>query len=628
MAPVTAKAPAAAKAPATAVTLATALALALVLAPDSPALAQAGGPAPATLPEAAEPVPNEAPEAPSFPEDAGPPRPGQPVSDDTRTIVTRAEIAASKVVKIQDALNLAPGVAASSSSVAIHGSSKVLVFLDGTPLNDPTSSWGGINLDHISLSQVDYIEVIKDAGGLHYGQDATGGVVVIHTLKSAESSAVTGQARVWAGNHNVRHADADLLAPVGSWSLAFKAGWDLTDGYKLNNDSERMRGGVQAAREFANGATFSAAVDWLQEEMGLSGLPSFPTPHARMLTTNVAGTAAVKYRGLSNTFFFNRGDVRNTDTSRDLNQRLTVTEYGDAVFWETPLGPGDLALGAGYEGSQARSSEFESKSESTVHLLVAQSARLPFAPVTLRAGVRFNINSAFKNSWNPEFSASFRHGILEAVYKFSRGVNLPSFQQRYNRSSSSAPNPSLGLEVAVNHSLAVTVTPREDLSLNATAFWNNLKGRINYVRPLNSGVGRYENLGSTVYRGADLGFAWKPVPELELKASYTYLDARDLDIGKFLTSQSRDSITAEIVAKPFETFTAAVKADYKSSIFVDRGNTQKMSSRTLWSVRAEKSFGDLTVFLDADNVFDKEYYYVDGLLAPPRFYFMGVKYSF
>jgi iron complex outermembrane receptor protein len=574
------------------------------------------------------PASDPPPEVPAFPEDEGPPRRGQRQADDTRTIVTREEIAASKVVKINDALNLAPGVSAGSSSVAIHGSGKVLVFLDGTPLNDPTSSYNAVNLDHISLSQVDFIEVIKDAGGLHYGQDATGGVIIIHTLKSTQSSKVTGQVRTWAGNHDVGHADANLMAPVGTWSLAVKAGWDKSGGFKPNNDSERVRGGVQAAREFESGLSFSAALDWLRDEGGQSGLPNFPTPHARQLSTNVAGTAALKYRGLANSLYFNRGMVHNSDVSRNLNQRLTVTELGDSFVWETPLGPGDLALGAGYGESRAQSSEYGSHRENTFHLLAAQSARLPFAPVTLRAGVRYNVNSAFENSWNPEISASLRRGIVEAVYKFSRGVNLPSFQQRYNRSSSTVPNPSLGLEVALNHSLSLTVTPDEELTLNATLFWNNLRGRITYVRSIDTGVGTYENLGRIVYRGGDLGFTWKPDPRVDLKASYTYLDARDLDIGKRLTSKSRDSFVAEIVARPFETFTAAVKVDYESSGFVDRWNTQKMPSRTLWSVRAEKSFGDITVFLDADNIFDKEYYYVDGLLAPPRYYFVGVKYSF
>jgi outer membrane cobalamin receptor len=182
--------------------------------------------------------------------------------------------------------------------------------------------------------------------------------------------------------------------------------------------------------------------------------------------------------------------------------------------------------------------------------------------------------------------------------------------------------------VAVNQSLSVTLTPSEAFDFNATFFLNRLKGRISYVRELNSGVGSYKNLGRTVYRGVDLSFGWRPLPALELKGSYTYLEARDLDLDKFLTSLSRNSWSLEAIARPVESFTAAVKADYQSRTYVDRENTRAMSSRLLWSLRAEKSFGPWVIFLDGENIFDKEYYYVDGLRAPPRRYFMGVKYAF
>lgn len=66
--------------------------------------------------------------------------------DEGDTIVlTAEEIAAMKALKIGDILNNVPGVKAGDSSVSIHGSSKVKVFVDGRPINDPTSSHGGVN---------------------------------------------------------------------------------------------------------------------------------------------------------------------------------------------------------------------------------------------------------------------------------------------------------------------------------------------------------------------------------------------------------------------------------------------------------------------------------------------------
>ncbi|MDR2349888.1 MAG: TonB-dependent receptor plug domain-containing protein, partial [Deltaproteobacteria bacterium] len=230
-------------------------------------------------------------------------------------VIDSERIARMKVNKVEDVLNQAPGVSASSSSVSVHGSSKVRVFLDGTPLNDPTSSYGAVNLDHISLNSVDRIVIVKDAGGLHYGHDATGGVILIHTKNFAENRN-TGQIRLWAGNHDSYRGDADLMFARGPWSLGVKGGYETTRGYKINNDSTRRRGGARVSRSFGENGTASLAVDLLTEETGFSGLPAFPTPHSRQWSRNLALTQGTTWGGYSNNLYFNRGNVKNKDPSR------------------------------------------------------------------------------------------------------------------------------------------------------------------------------------------------------------------------------------------------------------------------------------------------------------------------
>jgi iron complex outermembrane receptor protein len=545
----------------------------------------------------------------------------------SQIVITADQIASMKVNKIEDVLNQAPGVNASSASVLIHGSSKVRVFLDGTPLNDPTSSYGAINLDHISLNSVDRVVIIKDAGGLHYGQDATGGVILIHTKNFSENKN-TGQIRLWAGNHETYHGDADLMFTRGLWGLGLKGGYDKSHGYKINNDSERTRGGIRISRSFGVNKQMSLAADILIEETGFSGLPAFPTPYSRQRSQNITAMQATQWGNFLNNLYFNQGNVKNKDRSKDLDQELTVAEYGDSITYTRPFGPGDLSLGTGYRGISADSSEFGHHNESVIHLFLAQSATLSFLPITFKAGARYNINSNFENSLNPEFSVTYRGEKMEILYKISYGVNLPTFQQRYNRSSSTDPNPALGLEKATNQSLTVNYFPLDFLSFNSTLFHNKLRGRISYVRPIDSGIGQYRNLGNTLYQGFDIGFALKILKFLELKANYTYLEALDKDIDKFLTSQARDTITAEVSFRPIDSFSLTVKADYESKSYVDRYNTTFNPGRTLFSLRAEKSFGSFVIFLDGTNILDKEYYYVDGLLAPSRTYFLGAKYNF
>ncbi|MDR1166051.1 MAG: TonB-dependent receptor plug domain-containing protein [Deltaproteobacteria bacterium] len=557
-------------------------------------------------------------------EEAPPERaPGESV-----VILSRADLEAMKVNKIQDALNQVPGVQASSSSVSIHGSSKVRVFLDGTPLNDPTSSYGAINLDHISLKSVSQIEIIKDSGGLRYGQDATGGVILITSAPSRGESDVSGQVRVWSGNHDFRHADADLLFRRGGWGLGVKAGWETTEGFKANNDAERRRGGLKIGYNWEERKSLSLNADFLSEINGLSGLPAFPTPHSRQKSENLTASLSAVWNGLENNLFYNRGQVRNLDHSRSMDINLKVAEYGDSLAYAFPLSFGTLVVGTGALATEAVSSDFGRREEWSWHFFFAQSLRFESFPLNFNVGLRYNRNSDFANSLNPEFSVAYAFPKGEISYQISRGVNTPSFQQRFNHSSSTTPNPNLDIEKAVNQALTATFRPHPLASLSATFFLNRLNGRITYVRPVNTGVGSYQNLGRSVYRGVDLGLTLKPWAWAEIKANYAYLEALDLDIDRFLTSQSRDTASLEIAWRPRADFTAAARGEFRGRSYADRWNTNSYGGRTLFSLRAEYAKGPLVFFLDADNIFDKEYYYVDGLLAPDRSYFIGIKYNF
>ena len=135
-------------------------------------------------------------------------------------------------------------------------------------------------------------------------------------------------------------------------------------------------------------------------------------------------------------------------------------------------------------------------------------------------------------------------------------------------------------------------------------------------------------MGTVTYSGADLGFSWQIRPDLDLKGSYTHLRAQDENLGKRLTAQARHKAAAEIYWRPVQDFSAILKADHIGSVFADRDNTTKYPGRTLYGLRAEYVWGDYGFFLEADNLLDKDYLYVDGLLAPPRTWLIGLSRNF
>ncbi|MDR2405822.1 MAG: TonB-dependent receptor plug domain-containing protein [Deltaproteobacteria bacterium] len=547
-------------------------------------------------------------------------------SEGENQVITAEDILNMKVTKLEDVLNLVPGISASSSSLSIHGSYKVRVFLDGTPLNDPTSSYGAVNFAHIPLGSIERIVVMKGSGGLRYGQDATAGVVLIES-KGLKAEKFSGQLRAMAGNYQFKKADADLSLNLGKFGINIRGGREQDKGYKINNDSKLDSYGLRLSYHMAPKKAIRLVYDEMLEKSGLSGLPDFPTPFSRMETRNLSASLGLEFLGFTNKLYINQGQVKNDDPTRNLHSYLEVTEMGDSASYEMDFSWGTAALGAGYTKIEASSLDFGEKSENTTHFFGDVSFKVPKLPLMMTAGLRYNLNSGFQDSLNPELSLSYSKGKLEATYKLSYGVNTPSFQQRYTHTSSTDPNPELGVEKVLNHSLSFNYQAHKSLSLNSSFFLNTLNGRISYVRDLNVGVGSYENLGKTVYKGFDFGANFKPSPKFELKANYSYILARDEDINRFLTSIPRYKTTAEVILKPTDAFTLAFKANYQGKTFLDRDNTRTLGGRTLYYLRLEYKLKALTFFMDMDNVFDKEYYYIDGLLAPPLKYYLGVKYD-
>ncbi|MDR2461117.1 MAG: TonB-dependent receptor plug domain-containing protein [Deltaproteobacteria bacterium] len=552
---------------------------------------------------------------------------GEATEADNQIILTKEAISAMKVVKIHDALNQVPGVSATHVSVSIHGSNKVRVFVDGTPLNDPTAGHGSINFDMVSLQSVDRIIILKDSGGLRYGQDASAGVILIYTSASSQEK-ISGQLRAWYGNYSTFKTDTYLSFSLGAWGLSAKAGYESSNGYKVNNWNRLRRGGFKIARSFGEGKSFFFALDAMAERKGMSGYPETPTPFANQKSNNISMTLSGQWDGFHNNLYYNRGSTANWDHTRNLDQSLTVAEYGDSLTYSTNLGPVGITLGTGAVAIEADSKSFGRKRETVIHFFGAGSYKLGQLPLTVNAGLRYNINSDFENSLNPEFSLAFKKGIFEAVYKISKAVNTPTFQQRFNHSSSTIPNPELGIEKVTSQSLSLSLSPSDSFSISATYFYNILKNRISYVRPALAPVGQYQNLGESIYKGVDLGIAWNISPEVVIKARYTFLDAKDKELGLFISGQSRNYFNLEILLFPTEHFSTAIKADFRDRCFTDRLNQSKVAGRLLFSLRAEYDFGNVVLYLEGENLLDVQYKHADGLLGNPREVLVGVKLSF
>ncbi|WP_028580516.1 TonB-dependent receptor plug domain-containing protein [Desulfogranum japonicum] len=536
-------------------------------------------------------------------------------------IITGEDISRMQANTMADVLNHVAGITAGESSVGIHGSYKVKVFLDGRPINDPTSSHGGINWNLVNLEQVEEIQILRGKGSVRYGQDASGGVILITTR---QVSSLSGHIKTYGGNLDTGYGSAQVQAKKGAYSAAFSGETEFTQGYRENNDKHRYKAGIKTTYTHDQDRYISLGADYLYDTRGLAGFLDHPTPYSRKKTKTTALTAQAQYLQTTSTTFYNDGYRHNSDVSRDFSQTLRVYELGEDLSTSSKTGEiGELSYGAGYRRNWATGSNLDAQSEETFSLYGSQRFEKDEFPLFFTLGLRANANTDFDDTLSPEAKLGYHKETWSLTLAYSASANIPSLYQRYNQSSSTMPNPDLDIETSDNYSLSWHRDFNKQISLMGTFFYNQLTDRITYVTG-DDGIGQYENFGEVTYRGGDLALSWQATEKLSLKASYTYLKARDEETDLTIPAKSEHKATADLYYKASDRLMTVLSSKYVSEAYRDRSNTIVIPDYFLMDARAEYDLGKIALFTEIKNLLNCSYSYADGLPAPPRTWILGM----
>ena len=547
-------------------------------------------------------------------------------------VITADEIKKMNVRKISDVLNQVSGLKAGNTSVSIRGSYKVKVLLDGRPINDPTSSHGSVKFDLVSIETVEKIEIHRGKGALKYGDDASGGVILITTGKI---ETLHGNIKSYWGNYDTSSYSGNCRARKGAFGVALSSGYDYTKGYQDNGDRKKKRVGGKLEYISENGLNLAFSADYLKDNRGLSGRPEYPTPHSRKKSEMTSCVLIAKAKGIDIETFYNDAETENKDPDRGIDNSITVKKFGEDISTSFEYGTwGTVHCGAAFRWGEAESTRFASQDEHSVSLFATDAVSFETLPVILAFGLRGSIYSEFDNTVNPEAKISYKKDKWSLSFIYSRTNNIPSFYQRYDKTGTKEPNPGLDMEIADNFSLSffTEISPR--LSFGASLFNNRIKDRVAYVLG-DDGIGRYENFGEVTYKGGDVFVNVNIMENLSLKTTYSYLKAINEDTGLWLTAKPRNRVYADLSFSPAEDFSIILNLKYESRQYTRSDNKNSVSERTIGNIRIEYSparaatrFGQVEFFGEVKNIGDKAYLYGDGWLAPPRTWICGLNYRF
>ncbi len=156
-------------------------------------------------------------------------------------LITKDEIAKSSSTKLSDILDDQPGIFivpdfGGGNGIQIQGldSQYTLLLIDGSPIIGRQS--GTLDLDRISIGNIEQIEIIKGSSSSLYGTDALGGVVNLITSKAKDSISAEASYKISTFNTNDISVNLGKISQNGD-NLNFYFNSFDSNGYDLNDDS-------------------------------------------------------------------------------------------------------------------------------------------------------------------------------------------------------------------------------------------------------------------------------------------------------------------------------------------------------------------------------------------------------
>lgn len=125
------------------------------------------------------------------------------------------------------------------TSTFIRGteSNHTLVLIDGIRINSATSSQA--NIQHLSLDDVERVEIVKGAMSSLYGSEAIGGVINIITKKAQKTET---SANITGGSHKLVKGGVTQSVKSGDFSAFINANALYTDGFRIIEKNAREYG--------------------------------------------------------------------------------------------------------------------------------------------------------------------------------------------------------------------------------------------------------------------------------------------------------------------------------------------------------------------------------------------------
>lgn len=445
--------------------------------------------------------------------------------------------------------------------------SGVLMMVDGQP------QFAGIYSHHIAdfydKEYVDRVEVLRGPGSVLYGSNAMAGAINVITRKAADDGTrltLTSQ----FGSYNTWLSSLTATARYGRFSALASASYNRSDGTVDNFDFKQADGYLKAGWQFS--PSWNAYADFTLMNLRAND-PIYPTlsnPESTdIYTQNVTRgeaslTAANTYGRTSGAarVYYSYGNhyVDDPRHFHSTDDRLGVLIYQNIALWRgasATLGfdfdrySGEIPVSGGSQHKPGSLSTLPRKTISEYSPYITFSQSLAGELLNLNAGLRMANSDMFDTQWVPQAGFAVNPGCgLTLKGNVAMGYRNPSFRELYLYRMA---NPDLQPEKMWNYEISVGKDFSRWLAADITLYYSRGSNMIQVVDMQN------RNTGSFINKGVELTARSRPLDNLSLSASYSYMHTSLSD----LTGAPRNQYYLGVIWQPIDRI--EISADLKGT---------------------------------------------------------------
>lgn len=580
----------------------------------------------------------------------------QPRSETGQAIelVDRDRLDRLQSATISEALQTVPGVIIATrgglggqTSAFIRGgsSAQTLVLVDGVRINDLTSPNGAFDFGALMTGNIGQVEILRGPNSIIWGSQAIGGVVNIQSIVPTTAlegriGAEYGSFDTYRLNANVAGSRGILEGSVGgsfvqSDGISALAGGTERDGYENATGNARLKVNISDSFNLDFRSYYNRAKVEYDSAFGV-GANALPVSRNRQFVGYVGANFDLLDGRLQNRIAYTRTDIKRIGTDpvvfsfNNFNVRGAIDrgEYHAAFDLNDTL---TLVAGAEYERSFA-STSFEAAAPDVARNDVGsgfgQIILRPVTGLTLTAGVRHDAYSDYGGQTTFGGNAAFTPDDGQTMFRatYGEGFRAPTLtegQPPYG-------NPDLRPETARNFDLGFE---HQFLEGKAQVFATYFNRRSNDLIAFSSISFQSENIDKVTATGLEAGLNLNPTSKLDIRASYTLVDAINRTAGtnfgnrQALRPQHSASLTADWKT-PFGLSLGSSLLLIGDS-FDNAANTVRLDGYALVGVRASMPLTEaFEVYGRVDNLLNADYTVVNGYNSFGRNATIGVRAKF